>query len=118
MPTKPKTHDPIPAALRARMNQQREADKKRAAYKYDHTPERQADLAFYRSQRWVRFRNFAMKLPENVLCRACKEQGRIVPATDLDHIKPRKEHPELQFSIENVQGLCGSCHTRKTRKGG
>lgn len=117
MPTKPKTHNPLPPALQAKLAQQREADKERRRKAYEKQPERKADNAFYKTARWIAFRKYAMSLLENVLCRACKEQGRIVPATQCDHIKPRKEHPELAYEIENVQGLCLACHKAKTNRG-
>ena len=45
------------------------------------------------------------------LCRMCKEQGRIVAATDVDHINndPTDNRPEA------LQSLCKPCHSRKTQ---
>jgi 5-methylcytosine-specific restriction protein A len=117
MPNKPKVHNPIPPYLRAKLQQQRVVDQERRRKAYEKQPERKADNAFYKTARWIRFRLYAMSLPENALCRACKEDGRIVAATQLDHVKPRKEHPELAYEIENVQGLCLSCHRKKTNRG-
>ena len=62
---------------------------------------------FYSSSKWrkVRRRQLAM----HPLCK-CKE-----PATDVDHIKPRSEGgADLEY--ENLQSLCKSCHSKKTRR--
>jgi len=117
MPNKPKVHNPIPPYLRAKLQQQREVEQERRRKAYEANESRAADRRFYSSTRWVAFRAYAMSLPENVLCRACKERGMIVPSNQLDHIKPRKEYPELAFCLENVQGLCRRCHGAKTSRG-
>lgn len=115
MPTKPPVHDPLPAHLRAKVNQQREADKKRRRKDYEAQAQRAEDRRFYGSNRWRDFR--AWFLMRNPLCVECKKEGRIVTANQLDHIKPRKTHPELAFEETNCQGLCRRHHGQKTRRG-
>ncbi len=44
-------------------------------------------------------------------CRSCGERRRL----EVDHIQPVRTNPELSFEPGNLQVLCGSCHTRKTR---
>ncbi len=44
-------------------------------------------------------------------CVICGARGRL----DVDHVKPVRTHPELGFDPDNVQSLCTTCHTRKTR---
>ncbi|MEL7488893.1 MAG: HNH endonuclease signature motif containing protein [Pseudomonadota bacterium] len=44
-------------------------------------------------------------------CVQCGARGRL----EVDHIKPVRTHPELSFDLDNLQTLCPSCHTRKTR---
>lgn len=44
-------------------------------------------------------------------CRSCKCGGRL----EVDHIKPVRTHPELSYEPANLQSLCPSCHTKKTR---
>jgi len=61
---------------------------------------------------WRRLR--LATLQAEPLCRACKAEGRITPATDVDHITPRKQggtdHPS------NLQALCHAHHSRKTSR--
>ncbi|MCI0423644.1 MAG: HNH endonuclease [Acidobacteria bacterium] len=49
----------------------------------------------------------------------CKSCG-LAPSAEADHIKPLRDGGD--WSLENGQGLCKPCHTRKTnresRKGG
>lgn len=40
--------------------------------------------------------------------------GRPVPATDVDHIKARRDGGGDDWS--NLQALCHSCHSRKTAR--
>jgi 5-methylcytosine-specific restriction protein A len=57
------------------------------------------------------------KLQETPWCEHCAEQGKPVPAVDVDHIKSRAKHPELALDPTNLQSLCKRCHSRKTGKG-
>lgn len=121
MPTKPPVHDPLPAHLRAKVNQQREADKERRRKEYEAQGQRADDRRFYSSTRWVKFREWFFVHSEyaeaNAMCVECRKAGRVKPATQLDHIKPRKQYPELAYEPSNMQGLCGRCHNSKTRGG-
>ena len=51
-------------------------------------------------------------LAEEPLCRHCKQEGRLVPATEMDHIDGNVYNLER----DNLQGLCKSCHSKKTVK--
>ncbi|WP_421906760.1 HNH endonuclease [Mameliella sp.] len=44
-------------------------------------------------------------------CVQCGERRRL----EIDHIQPVRTHPELSYSLANLQTLCGRCHSRKTR---
>ncbi|OWJ72518.1 endonuclease [Haematobacter massiliensis] len=44
-------------------------------------------------------------------CVCCGARRRL----EVDHIKPVRNAPELAFDPANLQALCPSCHTRKTR---
>lgn len=63
-------------------------------------------------RRWQRLR--AMVLLSEPLCRECKSRGRVVAATDVDHIKSKERGG--QDEISNLQALCHSCHSVKTAK--
>ncbi|WP_298916346.1 HNH endonuclease signature motif containing protein [uncultured Algimonas sp.] len=44
-------------------------------------------------------------------CVVCGTHKRL----EVDHIQPVRTHPELANDLDNLQCLCGLCHTRKTR---
>ena len=68
----------------------------------------------YSTSRWQRLREYI--LTKEPLCVECKRKKRIRPATVVDHIKPHKGDEELFYDEGNLQGLCKSCHDRKTAK--
>ena len=44
-------------------------------------------------------------------CKHCGCGGRL----EVDHIKSVRSNPALSYSPSNLQALCPSCHTKKTR---
>lgn len=61
---------------------------------------------------WRKVRqNFLTKHP---FCQKCLKDGRHVPATVVDHIKPHKGNKKLFWDRNNWQGLCERCHNIKT----
>lgn len=69
---------------------------------------------FYRTAEWRDMREAFLR--RNPLCADCGELGAVVAATQLDHIKPHRGDPHLMRSRSNLQGLCHSCHSRKTAR--
>ena len=65
----------------------------------------------YNSKQWKNLR--LLTLLNDPLCTACKAQGKIVPAEEIDHIIPMQEGG-LPFDSDNLQPLCKECHSRKT----
>lgn len=65
---------------------------------------------------WQRLR--LVILAEQPVCRGFTKDGKRChePATEVDHIKPHKGDMELFWDMTNLQGLCKSCHSRKTAK--
>lgn len=53
-------------------------------------------------------------LRQHPLCVKCMEEGRLTPATVVDHIQPHKGDPVLFWDESNWQALCKPCHDRKT----
>ncbi|MBE3589998.1 MAG: HNH endonuclease [Firmicutes bacterium] len=62
--------------------------------------------------RWRRLR--AMVLAREPLCRACAVEGRVTPATDVDHIVPRSRGGT--DVLDNLQPLCHRHHSEKTAR--
>lgn len=72
--------------------------------------------ALYKRQRWVRLS--ARVRREEPTCRACDVEGRPPrPSRHVDHIVPHRGDERLFFDRGNLQGLCGPCHSSKTRRG-
>lgn len=54
------------------------------------------------------------QLAREPLCRICRRQGRIAAAMQVDHVHPIDEGGD-PYDPTNLQSLCDSCHSRKTR---
>ena len=73
-----------------------------------------ADTRGYNAQ-WRRVRlAFLRKYP---LCVECRKEGRLVPATVVDHIIPHRGDQKLFWDESNWQALCKHHHDAKTGKG-
>jgi 5-methylcytosine-specific restriction enzyme A len=60
---------------------------------------------------WVRLR--AVILDRDLhLCQPCRRIGRVTPATQVDHIKPKAKGGT--DDSDNLQAICEPCHTAKT----
>ena len=75
---------------------------------YDHSNQR-----FYNSTKWKRLRK--QKLNKNPLCEMCEKEGRVTPATVIDHIKPIRQGG-APLDINNLMSLFRSCHAKKSAK--
>lgn len=80
-----------------------DADRRRAT-----DPHRQAALSVYRSTTWQRLRR--LQLAEFPLCNVCGDLG-----AHIDHITPLRLGGAA-YDQANLQTLCVSCHSRKTRQ--
>ena len=49
-------------------------------------------------------------------CRECARQGIRTRATDVDHIVDHKGDLARFLDRDNLESLCHSCHSRKTRR--
>ncbi|MEP0322884.1 HNH endonuclease [Bauldia litoralis] len=61
-----------------------------------------------KTRRWKALRLEALRR-DGFQCGECS-----APANEVDHIRPVRDAPELAYDLENLQSLCGSCHSRKT----
>jgi len=61
---------------------------------------------------WRKLRSLV--LAREPLCRECARRGKIVAATEVDHIVPLSRGGTNE--LDNLQPLCKSCHSRKTAK--
>lgn len=96
MPVRPGTHKPhAPTTARHKPPETRQTSTERG-YGY----------------RWQQAR--AGYLRKHPLCVHCQREGRVEPATELDHIVPHRGDKDLFWSRANWQGLCRMHHSRKT----
>lgn len=65
----------------------------------------------YNSPQWKRLRRMVIR--RDPCCVLCLKQGRVTASTDADHIIPKDKGGK--DSLDNLQGLCSSCHGKKTR---
>ena len=55
-------------------------------------------------------------LNRNPLCVVCEKAGVVKAAKEVDHITPHRGDEGLFSDLDNLQGLCKSCHSKKTRQ--
>ena len=72
---------------------------------------------FYGSVRWLKIRKEV--IATQPICAdpfsGHREFGEVVASTEVDHIIPRSINRSLELALWNLQGLCKSCHSKKTR---
>jgi 5-methylcytosine-specific restriction enzyme A len=66
--------------------------------------------------RWRRARR--SYLARHPLCVRCLVQGRVVPATVVDHVVPHRGGQRLFWDQANWAALCKRCHDGKTAREG
>lgn len=54
-------------------------------------------------------------LTTHPFCVACYKKGILTKATETDHIIPHKGNIKLFYDVKNLQPLCKSCHSKKTK---
>lgn len=64
---------------------------------------------------WRKLRESILKR-DGYLCVKCRVEGRLIEATDVDHIKA-KAHGGTD-DPDNLQALCAPCHREKTAREG
>ena len=96
------------------------------SFRPKHLPEGQTSRLYDRDRgtrtdrgydnRWLRARSVFLK--QHPLCAICETEGRITPATLVDHRVPHRGNMVFFWDQTNWQSLCPSCHSRKTRAEG
>ena len=101
MPHRPQTHRPLAAQAKMPRHQASATELRgsAAARGYGH--------------RWRKMRRLV--LHRDPLCIECLKSGTIRPSIDVDHVKAKRDGGD--DSMENLQGLCKACHSRKTMAG-
>lgn len=89
---------------------------KRANKPVDPFSQRAKFQRFYQSAKWQRTR--LIKLAESPLCEMCISTGLTVPAYHVDHKIPLAEYYSKRLDFDNLQSLCHSCHSKKTKREG
>lgn len=69
---------------------------------------------FYQTSAWKKLRDD--KLITHPWCASCLQRKRSVAAQEVDHVIPVRLRYELRNSLNNLQSLCSSCHSKKTAR--
>src|SRR6185437_16368534 len=77
-----------------------------------------AGPGFLETSEWKRARYDALRASDGrcQLCGRNKNQLGLGEYLNVDHIKPRKTHPQLALDQRNLQVLCGSCNQGKENR--
>ena len=113
MPTWPKHPCRYPGCAKLTANRYCEEHTKLASQQYEKYGRDPAARRRYGSA-WRKLR--AQFLSGHPLCEECRRDGRLTPATVVDHIIPHKGNRDLFWDEKNWQALCKPCHDRKTAK--
>lgn len=62
---------------------------------------------------WIKIRRHAIKVYGSV-CMCCGITPKSTKNRHVDHIKPKKLYPELEYSLGNLQILCKKCNEDKS----
>ena len=68
--------------------------------------------AFLKTYKWRQLRMMAIKL-HGPRCQCCGASAATGAVINVDHIKPRRQFPELALVLDNLQILCADCNHGK-----
>ena len=71
---------------------------------------------FYHSRAWRRLRLLALQR-DHYLCQECLRQKRFTRATEVHHLKPIVDRPDLALDLDNLESLCWDCHEKTKPRG-
>lgn len=77
-----------------------------------------ANLEFYKTDDFLKSRDWSILryqalVKHGAKCQCCGATAKDGVVINVDHIKPRKTHPELALNISNLQILCNVCNRGK-----
>ena len=91
---------------------------KGGAYCEKHKPTtdfvRRGRSRMYKTKNWQKMRKVCLN--RKPLCVTCEKSGIVRAAREVDHIIPHRGDEKLFSDLDNLQGLCKSCHSKKTRE--
>ncbi len=67
-------------------------------------------------ERWKKASRHYRNIPGNQTCVYCAMQGKVRPATCVDHIIPHKGNEVLRMDVNNWAASCKQCNDRKGDK--
>ena len=114
MPWKPKKACKHPGCPNLSDQTYCEAHRAEPSRRYNRSDRDMELQRFYNSTAWKNLRR--LKLQRNPVCEICFAGGRMADATIVDHIKSLKDCYAARLDMDNLQSVCLSCHSRKTRK--
>lgn len=88
----------------------------KAAEKKDARKNSLKEAGFYHTGSWRRLRVLALQR-DHYLCQNCLRQKRVTIATEVHHIKPIADFPELALTLDNLESLCWDCHEQTKPRG-
>ena len=68
--------------------------------------------SIYLTSRWQKKRLSILRR-DKYQCQDCRRYGRLKEATEVHHIKPVDEYPELAYLSDNLVSLCHACHNAR-----
>jgi 5-methylcytosine-specific restriction protein A len=67
---------------------------------------------FYSEKPWKDMRAYILNRDKT--CKICSTEEHPVMSEEIDHIEDISERPDLRLDPSNLQGLCKSCHSKKS----
>ena len=67
------------------------------------------EQGFYKKAVWRKLRSQVLER-DHYLCQECLRRKRFTKATEVHHLKPLEEFPELGLTPSNLESLCWFCH--------
>lgn len=73
------------------------------------------EQGFYTKAAWRRCRQLALHR-DMYQCQDCKDKGKMTRATEVHHVIPLEDRPDLGLELSNLRCLCHDCHEATKHK--